>query len=364
MIELIHLCVVSIMISSTPVIPSTTPGSTPEPPVEPPVEAPVQPPLGAENAPLQGEMTEELHDGINRGFRYLVDQQEENGSFGQGRFKNHVGITSLAAIALMSDGNVPGRGEYSKQVDLALDFILSKATKTGLISGESAHGPMYGHGFSTLFLGELYGMSNRDSEIRPALERAVDLIVRTQNKEGGWRYQPIPSDADVSVTICEIMALRSARNAGIKVPESTIDKAVQYVRRCQNTDGGWRYMARTGTSAWPRTAAGVASLYYAGVHEGNSITKGLEYLEQQAMPGSRNITQSHYYYGQYYAVQAMYMAGGVYWERWWPAVREDLLKRQSSNGGWLDHQVGDAYATSMSLIILQMPKRYLPIFRR
>ena len=356
MIELIHLC--AILQIAPPVPPPS------EPPPTTPVEASPSPTTGAENTPMQGEMTDALHNGIASGFTYLAAQQNENGSFGQGRFNNHVGITALAAIAMLADGNMSGRGEYAEAVDRALDFILSNANKTGLIAGESAHGPMYGHGFSTLFLGELYGMSHRDGEIRPALERAVDLIVRTQNDEGGWRYQPVPSDADVSVTICEIMALRSARNAGIKVPEATIEKAVQYVRRCQNSDGGWRYMLRTGTSAWPRTAAGLASLYYAGIHEGESITKGLDYLNERALPGSANVTQSHYFYGQYYAVQAMYMAGGEYWERWWPAIREELLSRQSSNGGWIDHQVGGAYATSMALIILQMPKRYLPIFQR
>ena len=357
MIEIIHIC---FMLSSTPPIIQPTP-----PPPSDPVAVPAPTPVtGAENAPVQGEMTQELHTAISNGFEYLASQQTENGSFGQGRYQDHVGITSLAAIAFLANGNTSGRGEYSEQVDLALDFILSRSTKTGLIAGDSVHGPMYGHGFSTLFLGELYGMSDRDHEIRPALERAVDLIVRTQNSEGGWRYQPIPSDADVSVTICEIMALRSARNAGIKVPESTIEKAVEYVRECQNADGGWRYMMRTGTSAWPRTAAGLASLYYAGVYEGESITRGLGYLEAKAMPGSGNVTQSHYYYGQYYAVQAMYMAGGEHWERWWPAVREELISRQTTNGGWVDYQVGGAYATSMALIILQMPKRYLPIFQR
>ena len=223
---------------------------------------------------------------------------------------------------------------------------------------------MYGHGFATLFLGEVYGMSLHDDEVRIALGKAVDLIIRTQNKEGGWRYKPVPDDADVSVTICQIMALRSARNAGISVDEDVINKAVAYVQSCQNEDGGWRYMVRPGSSAWPRTAAGVSSLYYAGVHDGESIEKGLDYLERTALPSNKNIRQSHYYYGQYYAVQAMYMSGGERWARWWPAIREALLSRQSSNGGWLDHQVGGAYASSMALIILQMPKRYLPIFQR
>lgn len=338
--------------------PSPPPGTTTEPP---PVE---KAPAGAENAPSIGEMNDQLHASVRRGMTYLASQQVENGSFGRGRYANHVGITSLAAIAFMADGHLPGRGAYGDRVQKALEFILDHATETGLIAAETSHGPMYGHGFATLFLGEIYGMTPGDDRVRIALEKAVELIVRTQNDEGGWRYQPVPSDADVSVTICEVMALRSARNAGIKVPESTINRAIEYVKRCQNVDGGFRYMSRQGSSAWPRTAAGVASLFYAGVYESDSIERGLDYLEEHAMPGQRGMRQSHYYYGQYYAVQAMYMAGGERWTRWWNAVREDLIGRQAANGGWLDHHVGGSYSTSMSLIVLQMPKRYLPIFQR
>ena len=223
---------------------------------------------------------------------------------------------------------------------------------------------LYGHGFATLFLGEIYGMTPTDDRVREALEKAVDIIIGSQNDEGGWRYNPVPVDADVSVTICQIMALRSARNAGIKVPKETIDRAVEYVRACQNDDGGFRYMMQLGASAWPRTAAGVASLFYAGIHEDDSIERGLDYLLKSAMPGRRMASQAHYYYGHYYAVQAMYLAGGDYWSEWWPAVREELMGRQHPEGGWLGHYAGGAYSTAMSLIVLQMPKRYLPIFQR
>ena len=177
----------------------------------------------------------------------------------------------------------------------------------------------------------------------------------TQNSEGGWRYNPVPFDADVSVTICQVMALRSARNAGIKVPKKTIDQAVDYVKNCQNPDGGFKYMLNSGSSAWPRTAAGVATLFYAGLYEDAAITKGIEYLNKKVLPNIKTSGQPHYYYGQYYAVQAMYLAGGEQWKRWWPEVREALIRNQASSGGWLDHHAGGSYATAMSLIILQMP---------
>ncbi|HMN96120.1 MAG TPA: terpene cyclase/mutase family protein [Phycisphaerales bacterium] len=319
---------------------------------------------GAENQPGRDEMTPALVDAVSRGLTALRGMQNADGSFGRGRYGRHVAITSLAALAFMADGHLPGRGEHGEAVARALEFVLANSTESGLIATEGSDQVMYGHGFATLFLGEIYGMNPQDTRVRDALVRAVQLIVTTQNDEGGWRYNPVPFDADVSVTICEVMALRSARNAGIKVPKETIDRAVQYVRECQNPDGGFKYMLRGGTSDWPRTAAGVAALFYAGIYEDDAIDRGLEYLVRTALPGSPGARRTHYFYGQYYAVQAMYLAGGQHWDRWWGAIRTELLASQGSDGGWIDQHHGSAYATAMSLIVLQMPKRYLPIFQR
>ncbi len=349
----------------TPVQPGGATMTAPPPPQE--AES-----SGAENAPADAEITPALEEAVRRGFEYLRRQQKPDGSFGEGRYGEHIGVSSLCGIAYMADGNVPGRGDFADCVQKTLDFVLAHASETGLLVSDETHGPMYDHGFATLFLGEIYGMNNQDDRVRDALVRAVQLIVASQNDEGGWRYNPVPADADVSVTICQIMGLRSARNAGIKVPKSTIDDAVKYVRECQNPDGGFRYMRDSGGSLWPRTAAGVASLYYAGVYEDESIARGLEYLRKNAFPRGgapggpmgAGFMQPHYFYGHYYAVQAMYLAGGEHWRTWWPAIRDELIARQNPDGSWSDAQSGNAYGTAMALIVLQMPKRYLPIFQR
>ena len=322
--------------------------------------------VGAENKPAKNEITPEMTRSVERGLAYLASLQNDDGSFGRGRYGRHVGIASLAALAFMADGNLPGRGRYGEQVARALEFVLANKSESGLLAAESTTGPMYGHGFATLFLGEIYGMNPNDSRVRDALVRAIDLILNSQNDEGGWRYNPVPYDADVSVTICQVMAMRSARNAGIKIPKDTIDRAVRYVRDCQNADGGFRYMRQPGSSAWPRAAAGVASLFYAGVYEDDSIERGLEYLSSNSMIANTGgpQMQAHYFYGQYYATQAMYLAGGDRWEQWWSRVRDELIAMQSDDGSWIDHQAGESYATAMALIVLQMPNRYLPIFQR
>ena len=181
-------------------------------------------------------------------------------------------MVALSGMAWLASGSTPERGPYGQQVSRATDYLLDHTTDSGFITVEDAesHGPMYGHGFATLFLAEVYGMSPRD-DLRDKLQKAIELIVRTQNAEGGWRYQPRKEDADISVTICQVMALRAARNAGLTVPKETIDHCVDYVKRSQNGDGGFRYMLPGGPSGFPRSAAGVVALYSAGIYEGDEV---------------------------------------------------------------------------------------------
>ena len=318
----------------------------------------------AQNNAAEGEITPALDAAVTRGLAALARMQDPDGGFGGSRGRN-VAVTALACLAFMADGHLHG-----DVVRRGLEAILASSTETGLLAADSASGPMYGHGFATLFLGEIYGMTQGGGDTALAarthevLVKAVRLIERTQNAEGGLRYNPIPDDADISVTICQIMALRSARNAGIEVSKEVIDRAVEYVRACQNPDGGFRYQMTAGGSAWPRSAAGVASLYYAGIYEDDAIDKGLKYLMASALPGSGADSRLHYFYGHYYAVQSMYLAGGRHWQTWWPRIRDELIGRQQAGGEWADPSVGPAYGTAMALIILQMPKRYLPIFQK
>jgi hypothetical protein len=72
---------------------------------------------------------------------------------------------------------------------------------------------------------------------------------------------------------------------------------------------------------------------------------------------------NHFFYGHYYAVQAMWHAGGDYWRAWYPAIRDTLLARRQKDGSWFD-QVCPEYGTAMACLILQMPNNYLPIFQR
>jgi len=301
---------------------------------------------------------------IKQGLAFLVARQQENGGFGSGNYRGNVAVSGLVGLALMSSGSTPGRGPYGRQINRCVDYLLANTQQSGFIIAPEAksHGPMYGHGFATLFLAECYGMSRRP-ELREKLSKAVKLIVSTQNKDGGWRYQPQRGDADISVTICEVMALRAARNAGLHVPKETIDRTIGYVKRSQNADGGFMYMIEGGESDFARSGAGVVALHSAGVYEGPEVKKGLDYL-MEFLPREKVVRRErYYYYGHYYAVQAMWQAGGDYWARWYPAVRDELISRQRQNGSWMS-PISNDYATALACFVLQVPNNYLPIVQR
>jgi hypothetical protein len=183
------------------------------------------------------------------------------------------------------------------------------------------------------------------------------------------------------------MALRSARNAGISVPKSTVKDCIEYVKGCQNIrrpgepantlqDGGFRYTRRFfSPSGFARSAAGVVALYSAGVYKGPEVEVGLKYL-MTFKPGTRNQNQNwnnrdwremqtYYFYGHYYAAQAMWTAGGKYWTEWYPAIRNELLNPgdRKRDGYWFDRFCAH-YGTAMALIILQIPNNYLPILQK
>ena len=322
--------------------------------------------------------TAEVQRAVDRGLAFLANTQNRDGSFGDaGRYQGNVAITSLGALALMAGGHMPGRGAHGAAVFRALQYVLGREQRSpaGFFYNPSPFektGAMYSHGFATLFLAEVYGMvpdAALQQKLKGAIERAVQLIINSQNSEGGWRYEPVPQHADSSVTICQIMALRAARNVGFFVPKGVADKCVKYVRSCQTADGGFSYYSGQGPSGFERSAAGVVALFCAGVYTGPEVERGLRYLMRHkpgGAGGGRTGGPDYYFYGQYYAAQAMWTAGPKYWNEWYPAIRDDLLSgfRHRADGAWADPTIGNHYGTAMACIILQIPNNYLPILQK
>jgi len=302
------------------------------------------------------ELSPEAERAIDNGLQFLAQQQNPDGSWGKHYTE---ATTSLSLMAFMLKGHFPGKGRYGDGLDKGLGFLIQRAKDGGGYMGVN----MYEHGLSTLALSEAWGMTER-KDVRDTLKRAVEVILRAQSPTGGWRYNPRPEDADISVTVMQIVALASAREAGIHVPSQTIDKAVKYVQGLQVTSSGGFGYTGPQQPGFARSAAGVMALLMCGQRDSRAVLMGLEYLRR--LPDGKFTEERFYYYGHYYAIQAMYQAGESYYQEWYPRIRDALLAKQKPDGGW--HGGGEegdpAYSTSMSILILGVPYRFLPIYQR
>ncbi len=315
-------------------------------------------------------ITADARKAIQRALVYLARQQvtagRGKGCFGAGGYSSGVATCSLAGLAFMAAGSAPGEGRYGKHVDRCIEFIVNSTQDSGFISPTGhSNDQMYGHGLATLFLAQAYGMTLRKGVGRK-LRLAVDLICNCQNHEGGWRYQPNKSSADLSITICQIMALRSARNAGLYVPIEIRNKCMEYVLKCQTPEGCFQYTLRGGRKSVALTAAGVVSLYSAGVYDGPEIEKAIKWLKEHPLASntSTSVAGRNYYYAMYYASQAMWQIGGDTWRDWYTAMRDKLVREQAAAGSWTDPSIGAEFGTAIGLIVLNTPNNYLPIFSK
>lgn len=332
-----------------------------------PVWAAVPDRKGSKNEKSPAELvTPETEKAIERGLKYLSRTQiksgRNRGAFAASGMAAGVATSSLAGLAMMCGGHAPGFGPFGKSADMSVEYVLSHVRSTGYIAhaSQGTRENMYGHGFSMLFLSQAYGMT-KNPKIAEKLRKAVELTCKTQNDQGGWRYQPRKSDADLSITVCQIMGLRGARDAGVDVPDKVRKLCIDYVKKSQNKNGSFRYTMNGGHTTFAMTAAGVTSLYSAGIYEGENVEKALKYL-MRYKPSGASQGGGHYFYSNYYAVQAMWHAGGDYWSQWYPLIRNQLLKNQLQDGSWHSSEAGAPFGTAMACIILQMPLNYLPVF--
>lgn len=305
-----------------------------------------------------------VDDAVRKGLEFLISQQTEDGAFQSAQQGKWVGVCSLVGLALLSRGVRSGVGEAGLALRRIGRYVLGQVQGSGFIcsANNTSHGPMYDHGFGTLFLSELLGTDSQ-LDIRPKLGDAVRLIRDTQNGQGGWRYNPAPEDADLSVTVCQMMALRAARNAGLGVPKSVIDKAVDYVRRSQNSDGGYMYQLRGGESRFPLTAAAIVALFSAGIYEGEEIDSALQYLTSNTTANNSLERNNFFFYAHYYSTQAFWLRGGSQWQSWYKMLKRVLLTLRNARGGWFDFNSSE-YGTAMACLILNMPRTVLPIFQK
>ena len=320
---------------------------------------------------------------VARGLHWIAQHQNANGSWSfdhrggacQGRCGNPgrlardvKGATALALLPFLGAGQTHKDGKYKKNVLAGLEFILGHANETGHFTEPG--GRMYSHGLCAITLCEAFALT-QDKGLRVPAQKAIDFIVYAQNeKGGGWRYGPKQA-GDTSVMGWQVMALQSARAAGLNVPKMTLSKANDYLDRAESNKSG-RYSYQPGGGPSPAmTAEGLLCRMYLGSNKNqNRLMQGVNHLARTRPPNKK---KPDLYY-LYYASQVFHHVGGKQWEDWNYYMRESLINAQVTNGhafgsfqpGGNSHDTagGRLYVTALSVCCLEVYYRHLPLFRQ
>lgn len=310
----------------------------------------------------------DVREMYDKGLQYLVETQTEDGDWTGGQ--SGPGVTGLGLMAFLASGEDPNYGIHSKQIHRALRSIISKQDADTGYLGNS----MYHHGFAMLALAEAYGAvddrnlwpagkNENQRSIGKALELAVRAAITSQKKNsfGAWRYSPNSNDADTSVSGAVLVGLLAARNAGIEVPDESIDKAISYYKQCTSDSGQVSYSGGLGGFDESIARISIASLVYSVARRKDlpQYKATLSYLTQRLEHSNNSYPE----YTRYYQAQALFQGDIEAWKKWNAALIRQLKNLQQKDGGF-NGQFGKATGTSMSLLALALNYRFLPIYER
>ncbi len=313
---------------------------------------------------------------VERTLRFLAaSQDKETGALGS---KYQVAITSLAGLAFLGAGYGYQRGTYGTNVELCVRYLLKVAQSSptpGFLAKAGEDHPMHGHGYALLFLTQVFGELpvRRQEAVRGVIRRGIKAIALGRSWRGGWYYhvQNRRHQDENSVTVCVLQALRAARNVGFSVDSGLITGAERYLRQCQKRDGSFCYSLSGGAqwSSFELTAGAVASLQALGLYGSGEVSRGIGYLKRclAEVPGRPlDAARRYRFYGNLYASQAFYQAGGSTWRSWYPAAFRQLIEeaRPAGDGLRWESHFGPQYATAVAALILEVPLGYLPIFEK
>jgi hypothetical protein len=345
--------------------------------------------LKGRTGPMKGSLlkayggTAETEDAVNAGLRWLAKNQKPDGSWSLvgpytegGITENKPAATAMALLAFMGAGHTHLDGEHYDRVNRGITYLLSLQNRDGFFADQAAGNQRtYAHAQATIAVCELYGMTG-DEKLRDAAQKAVRYCERAQSKTGGWRYQP-GEGGDTSVTGWYVMALISARMAGLDVDSEVLERVHQFLdtvqrkgRTNQVDRDGERYAYQSYSTPTPAmTAEGMLCRLYLGWDTKDPrILSGAELLVSNPM--STDEGRISYYYW-YYATTTLHHMGGPAWTEWNQSMKEVLPRLQvkggKQGGSWPvdedNHSSagGRLYATCFALYCLESYYRHLPL---
>lgn len=279
---------------------------------------------------------------VDAALHWLAVHQEADGHWDTKELEgmgHDVGVSSFALMAFLGAGNTTRRGDYRRNVLRGVEWLMAqqeKLSKSAKVKG-AVHYNMYEHELATIALAEAYGRA-RDERVGVAARKAVHFLVKAQNKDGGWSYGANGQSSDMSVSGWGMQALKTAKLAQIKFDHSAFSRTLLYLDSMTDKGAGpgsaggvgYTYNASQsyGQGSKALTPAGMVVRQVTGIGVENRILKAGAKIQRNYAPKWSDKNFYHWYYATY----AMHNMGGedrIWWNR---RIRDVLLENQSRSG--------------------------------
>ena len=314
--------------------------------------------------------------------QFMKHDTEGDPCSGPGNGANDVGVTALALLAFLGEGNTMRIGAYRKVVRKGVRWLVEQQEDSGRIGNGAAQSSHYSHAIATLVLCEAYGLSDFEP-LRQNAQAAVNYITAARNPYGVWRYEPRSPDGDTSVSAWMVQALLSAKEFELTVDDTALRTAMVWFDGVTDPATGVAGYTKLGEGS--SRPVGKADRFPADRSEAlTSAVVLCRYLSHQqpkdtpvmqraiATIASKppkwdekdgSIDMYYWYYGSY----AMYQVGGAVWDAWARCLTRAAVETQqregNRRGSWdpIDpwgEDGGRVYSTAIMVLCLEAYYRY------
>jgi len=321
----------------------------------------------------------ESEEAVLKGLRWLVKNQNPDGSWGKGGGPTGAAMTGFSILSFLGHGETPVSAEFGPTMQKALDWVLKNGqANDGRLSMEKQFSQpgVYAHAIVTYGLGEYYTMT-KDERVMELLKKAVGYIVEGQGPDGGWMYSYDKTQSDTSVSGWQIQALKAAHLSGLDIAgvDSALDKSMLNLQRVRGKNGGFGYRDAA-SEKYSLTGAGVLCTYFWKQEKDKMVRDGIEYImdhTKKDFPVEYKHDKADLY-AWYYNTQACLMVGGAAWNTWNRLFQMEVVKNQNPDGSWpplagksaggelqrAPEGMGPFYRTNLCILMLEVYYRYMP----
>lgn len=327
-------------------------------------------------------------NGVDSALRWLAYHQEADGHWDAKKYsageKTDTAVTGLALLAFLGAGHSEKVGEYKDNVKRAVAWIKSKQAPNGLPFDTTDAGGHRGEGYpgaiASLALAEAAAMANIP-ETREAAQKAVNYCTEIHQAGDGsdklaWRYHP-KMEADTSVTGWFVMALKSAKVAGLNVNHAAFDGAIKYLDSVEHKAAGgdpgyapastYWYMVNQQHEPHRLTAIGALCRQFLGWKKEDLQATVEGFVAKGGVPtwGGNGGSVDLYYW--YYGTLCVFQQGGDIWKKWNESMKTALLTNQRKDGddsgswdpvGAYSSEWGRVGQTALGALCLEVYYRY------